>query len=194
MLKIYQSANGLSSIQVNVIEFLKYHNLVDHYIYQDALTYIGSNLLVRELDYIIADQLCTLLREHRDLDLLSRFTDVQNKKIGRSTYGSYLQKCAGFIPQKTKYSKAYECLINRTTYDWACLTENQADLDIEACTLAKGRNQDPENADNMMWYCYSKMFDFGRLNKASCLELTHHFSIQGNQLKMNWNCMNRLSK
>lgn len=194
MLKIYQSANGLSSIQVNVIEFLKYHNLVDYYIYQDALVYIGSNLLVRELDYISADQLCTLLREHKDLDLLSRFTDAQNKKINRSTYGNYLQKCAGFIPQKTKFSKAYECLVNRTTYDWGCLTQNQSDLDIEACTLAKSRNQDPENADDMMWYCYSKMFDYGRLNKASCLELTHHFSILGNQLKMNWNCMNRLSK
>lgn len=193
MLKIYQSASGLSSIQVNVIEFLKYHNLVDHYIYQDALVFIGSNLLTNNLDYISADQLCTLLRGHQDIDLLSKFTVDQNKKIERSTYGNYLQKCAGFSPTKTTYSKAYECLINGDTYDWGCLTENQPDLDIEACTLAKSRNADPENADNMMWYCYSKMFDYGRLNKAKCLELTHHFSILGNQLKMNWNCMNRVS-
>jgi hypothetical protein len=194
MLKIYQSASDLSSIQVNVIEFLKYHNLVDHYIYQDALIFIGSNLLVRELDYISADQLCTLLREHEDLDLLSRFSDAQNKKIGRSTYGKYLRKCAGFIPRKTTFSNAYSCLMNETTYDWACLTENQRDLDIEACALAKSRNADLDNGDNMMWYCYSKMLDYGRLDKASCLELTHHFSILGNQLKMNWNCMNRVSK
>ncbi|MEA9355109.1 hypothetical protein SHI21_02805 [Bacteriovorax sp. PP10] len=193
MLKIYQSATGLSSIQVNVIEFLKYHNLVDHYIYQDALIYIGSNLLVRELDYISADQLCTLLREHRDLDLLSKFTDAQNNKIEYSSYGNYLRKCSGIIPQKTTYSKSYHCLMNETTYDWACLTENQPDLDIDSCALAKSRNPDIENGDNMMWYCYSKMIDQGRLNKASCLELTHHFSILGNQLKMNWNCMNRLS-
>lgn len=193
MLKIYQSATGLSSIQVNVIGFLKYHNLVNHYIYQDALIYIGSNLLVRELDYISADQLCTLLREHRDLDLLSRFTEAQNNKIEYSSYGNYLRKCSGVIPQKTTYSKSYHCLMNETTYDWACLTENQPDLDIDSCALAKSRNPDIENGDNMMWYCYSKMIDQGRLNKASCLELTHHFSILGNQLKMNWNCMNRLS-
>lgn len=194
MLKIYQSASGLSSIQVNVIEFLRYHNLVDHYTYQDALVFIGSNLLVRELDYISADQMCTLLKEHRSLYLLSQFSPEQNKKIERSSYGPYLQKCAGFYPQKTKFSKAYECIMKGATYDWACLTENPFDLDIEACALAKSRNGDPENADDMMWFCYSKMIDLGRLNKASCLELTHHFSILGNQLKMNWNCMNRVSK
>lgn len=193
MLNIYHSAAGLSSIQVNVIEFLRYHNLVDHYIYQDALIFIGSNLLVRDLDYISADQLCTLLREHRDLDLLSRFTDAQNKKIDYSTYGNYLRKCSGIIPQKTTFSKSYRCMMNETTYDWACLTENQPDLDVDSCALAKSRNPDIENGDNMMWYCYSKMIDQGRLTKASCLELTHHFSILGNQLKMNWNCMNRLS-
>lgn len=192
MLKIYKSANDLSSIQVNVIEFLKYHDLVDQYIYQDALVFIGSNLLVRDLDYISADQLCTLLREHKDSDLLSRFTEAQSKKIASSSYGVYLQKCSGVIPKKTKYSNAHKCLINKSTYDWGCLTENQPDLDVDACVLAKKRNPEVEIGDNMMWYCYSKMLDYGRLNRATCLELTHNFSLLGNQLKMNWNCMNRV--
>jgi len=72
------------------------------------------------------------------------------------------------------------------------LTENEATLDIDSCKLAKSRNADPENADDMMWFCYSKMLDYKRLNSAQCLELSHGFSLLGNRIKMNWNCQNRL--
>jgi hypothetical protein len=84
--------------------------------------------------------------------------------------------------------------MNQSTYDWACLTENQFDLDISACVLAKSRNTDPENADDMLWYCYDKLKTQTNFNQAKCLELTHYFSILGNQIKMNWNCLNKVSQ
>lgn len=192
MVKIYQTANGLSEIQVKVLDFLKLHNLINFYVYEDSIRQIGSNILAKTIDYISADQLCTLLKRHKDLNLLSKFTPLELSKLKASVYGEYLNKCAGNAALKPNLSKAYQCLVNKTTHDWACLTENTKDLNVEACALAKGRNPDAENSDDMMWFCYSKMNELKYLKRATCLELTHHFSLLGNQIKMNWNCLNRV--
>lgn len=192
MIAIYQSAKGLSEIQVKVLNFLKTHNLINVYEYEDAVKQITSGIIARNIDYISADQLCTLFRNHRDLNITSKLSSAYARKLNQSPYGSYLYSCDGIYPQKVVWSKAYECLINKENHDWACLTENPKNLDVSACVLAKSRNTDAENADDMMWFCYSKMQENNYLNKATCLELTHNFSLLGNQIKMNWNCLNRV--
>ena len=192
MLGIYQSATGLSEIQVKILSFIKYHNLINFYVYEDALVSISEGILSRELDYIGADQLCSVFSEHKDVGIFNRLGSFAQMKMYKSVYGNYLMKCAGIALEKKTYSKAFQCLINFENHDWGCLTDNQTSLDVEACILAKSRNKDPENADDMMWYCYSKMREHNYLNRAVCLELTHNFSLLGNQLKMNWNCLNRI--
>ena len=194
MLGIYQSAQGLSEIQVKILSFVKHHNLINFYAYEDALVNISNTILSKDLDYISADQLCSILREHQDAGIFNKLGNSQKNKLITSIYGGYLMKCAGRPIAKTAVSKAYQCLKNGDNHDWGCLTDNPKNLDVDACALAKSRNSDPENADDMMWYCYSNMRDNNYLNRAGCLELTHHFSLLGNQIKMNWNCLNRVSK
>lgn len=194
MFAIYQSAKGLSEIQVKVLDFLKTHKLINIYLYEDAIKQIASTILARNLDYIGADQLCTLLKAHRDLDLISKLTSFEYGQINSSSYGAYLNTCAGNYPEKKSWSRSFECLMNQETHDWGCLTGFPKDLDVSACALAKSRNTDPENADDMMWFCYSKMLENKYLSRATCLELTHHFSLLGNQIKMNWNCLNRVAE
>ena len=191
MLEILKQANGLSEIQVRVLSFLNYHKLINHYDFEDSLIQINENILSRPLDYVSADQLCTLYSQFKDIDLINNLNPQLKSKLIKSSYGEYLYKCSGIQRTHNKTSKASLCLINHTTFDWGCLTENPKDLDVAACSLAKSRNSDPENADDMMWFCYSKMLENNYLTRASCLELTHNFSIFGNQLKMNWNCMNK---
>lgn len=194
MTAIYQAAKGLSEIQVKVLDFLKTHNLINYYIYEDSIKQVASGILAKDIDYISADQLCSLLKGHRELDLLNKLSNVEYARINSSTYGTYLNSCGGNYPEKKTWSRAYECLMNQETHDWGCLTGNPKDLDVSACTLAKSRNTDPENADDMMWFCYSKMRENAYLNRATCLELTHNFSLLGNQIKMNWNCLNRIAE
>ncbi len=194
MISIYQAAKGLSAIQVKVIDFLKTHNLISYYEFEDSIKVIGSYILSKEIDYISADQLCTLMTDHKELNLLEKFSNFETAKIYKSIYGAMLSDCAGKYSQKKTYAKAFECLMNKETHDWGCLTRNTRDLDVSACLLAKSRNTDPENADDMMWFCYSAMYDNNYLNRSNCLELTHGFSLLGNQIKMNWNCLNRVSK
>ena len=194
MLSIYQSSKGLSEIQVKVLGFMKLHNLIDIYTYEDSLLSVVSSILSKEIDYISADQLCTIVKKNKETGLLTKLSGNQKKLLLSSSYGPYLRKCAGEVVLKQTPSKAYLCLLNRENHDWGCLTSNPRELDIEACTLAKSRNADSENADDMMWYCYSQMNDNRYLTRAGCLELTHQFNLLGNQIKMNWNCLNRVSK
>ncbi len=192
MLSIYHLSTGLSQIQVRVVHFLKLQDLINQYEYEDTLIQISSSILANEIDYISADQLCSLFKEFREINLIGLLNKDQKNKIKRSLYGNTLLKCAGLPTPLHAQKKAALCLKYRTTYDWACLTENPTELDVESCDLARSRNNDLENADDMMWFCYSKMSENHYLNRAECLELTHHFSILGNQLKMNWNCLNRI--
>jgi hypothetical protein len=191
MLVIFSKARGLSQIQIKILDFLDLQNLINEYDFIDSLKSISTSIISNKLDYVSADQLCSLFTRFNDINLLTSLSTKQISNIKKSPYGNYLLKCAG-LNNKQNYSAAYHCLTNHETHDWGCLTENQQNLDIDSCVLAKSRNQDPENADDMMWYCYSKMFDYHRLDRASCLELTHNFSILGNQLRMNWNCLNRV--
>ena len=194
MTAIYQAARGLTEIQLKILDFLKLHNLINYYIYEDSIKQVASGILAKNIDYIGADQLCSLLRSHQELNLLDKFNSTEYTKINLSSYGTYLNSCGGKYPEKKSWSRAYECLMNQETYDWGCLTENPMELDPSVCILAKSRNPDPENADDMMWFCYSKMREHKYLNRAICLELTHNFSLLGNQIKMNWNCLNRITE
>ncbi len=192
MIGIFQMASGLSHIQVNVLDFLKIQNLINQYEYEDSLSSISSNIFDRSLDYIAADQLCSILKDHQELNLLNKLNNLQKRNLAKSAYATFINKCAGGSENKKSDSKALRCLLNQETYDWACLTENSKSLDVDSCVMAKDRNADPENADDMMWYCYSKMLENKNLNRPTCLELTHHFSLLGNQIKMNWNCLNKI--
>lgn len=193
MREIFFQAAGLSEIQVKILDFLKLHQLIDYYTYEELLLKISSSILMRDLDYISADQLCTLYKTHREIDIFSKLSSNEVTKIDKSIYRDIINECGGKFTQKNNWSNAYQCLINQTTHDWACLTENQLDLDISACVLAKSRNTDPENSDDMLWYCYDRFKKQNNFNQAKCLELTHYFSILGNQIKMNWNCLNKIS-
>lgn len=192
MTEIYQAAKGLSEIQAKVLDFLKIHNLINYYIYEDSIKQVASGILAKNIDYISADQLCSLLKGHRELNILEKLNSAEYAQINLSSYGAYLNSCGGNYPEKKSWSRAYECLMNQETHDWGCLTGNPKELDPSACILAKSRNTDSENADDMMWFCYSKMRENAYLNRATCLELTHNFSLLGNQIKMNWNCLNRI--
>lgn len=48
--------------------------------------------------------------------------------------------------------------------------------------------------DDLLWKCYSTLLDQMNLEPASCLMLQRSMKIRGHQIKMQWNCMNRLPK
>ena len=193
MLSIFKAATGLSHIQIEILDFFKLHQLINLNEYNNSLLSLTNHIVENNIDYISADQLCSILKDHRNLNLLSEISSSDKNIISNNSYRNVLYSCANINPITHSNSKAYNCLMNKTTYDWACLTQNPTDLDVESCALAKSRNNDSENADDMLWFCYSKMLENHSLDRASCLDLTHHFSILGNQLKMNWNCLNRLN-
>lgn len=190
---IYNKTTGLAAIQRGINAFALEHQMIDQMTYLNRQALIVDQILESPLDYVRADQICNLFEAETNQDLINFIKPDSIIKISESGYSKFLMSCAGrTTSSSTQNSKSMQCLTNRTTHDWACLTENEATLDIDSCKLAKSRNSDPENADDMMWYCYSKMLDYKRLSSAQCLELTHGFSILGNRLKMNWNCQNRL--
>ena len=187
--KVIKTASGLSAIQLKSLNFLKRFQIMTAETHTQAVLKITDSILAKQIDYVSADQLCEILKEQKGLPLSAEAQGTINQSI----YKDFLYKCGG-QPQQIKITPAFKCLKGDGTYrhDWACLTDNYATVDVQSCQIAKSRNADPENSDDMLWYCYSKMLDFGRLSRPDCLELTHSFSILGNQLKMNWNCLNRL--
>ncbi|AZZ35410.1 hypothetical protein CIK05_00880 [Bdellovibrio sp. qaytius] len=189
-IKIIKTAAGLSAIQLKSLNFLKRFQIITNDVHTQSVLKITNSILSTQIDYVGADQLCEIFKEQQGLPLSA---EAQGQ-INQSIYKDFLNKCRGEVSQQINFSPAFKCLKGDGTYryDWACLTDNAYTLDIPACQYAKSRNQDPENADDMLWFCYSKMIDMGRLSRPGCLELTHSFSILGNQLKMNWNCLNRL--
>lgn len=185
-----QLNSNLSAIQLKSLNFLKRFQIMTAETHTQAVLKITYSILAKQIDYVSADQLCEILKEQQGLPLS---VEAQGK-INQSIYKNFLYKCGGQPQEEIKITPAFRCLKGDGTYrhDWACLTDNYATVDVRSCQIAKSRNADPENSDDMLWYCYSKMLDFGRLSRPDCLELTHSFSILGNHLKMNWNCLNRL--
>lgn len=76
--------------------------------------------------------------------------------------------------------------------DWNCLTRFNSKIHLGACMASADRNQDPENSDDIRWYCWSKLQNQNQLSRSECLALASSMRIQGNRFKANWNCMNRL--
>ncbi|QLY23790.1 hypothetical protein [Bdellovibrio sp. KM01] len=90
------------------------------------------------------------------------------------------------------------CVFNaesRTDYslgkEWSCLSENQAHLSPDICDYFAERNPDPENADDMRWYCWSNNKQRFLNSRPECYLLAETFKIRGNQMKNIWNCSNR---
>ncbi|WP_413293911.1 hypothetical protein ACLSU7_02220 [Bdellovibrio sp. HCB185ZH] len=75
--------------------------------------------------------------------------------------------------------------------EWTCLSENQANLSPDVCDYFAGRNPDPENADDMRWYCWSNNKQRFLNSRPECYLLAETFKIRGNQMKNIWNCSNR---
>lgn len=188
-IEIIKTAQGLSAIQLKSLNFLKRFQVIAPESHTQAVLKIVAGILSKQLDYVSADQLCEIFKEQKGLAL----PETSKSKISQSIYGEFLNKCRGEVKPLVG-TPAIRCLYGDGTNrsDWSCLTDNWAKLDIPACQLAKSRNNDPENSDDMLWFCYSKMLDMGQLKRPACLELTHSFSILSNQLKMNWNCLNRV--
>lgn len=75
--------------------------------------------------------------------------------------------------------------------NWACLTENQPELTVDVCDHFARLNGDPENSDDMRWFCWSNAQERLLKNKAECYALSSVMGILGNQMKMIWNCSHR---
>ncbi len=189
-ISIIKESQGLTNVQLKSIYALKEMKAINQWEFEVTLVKLIEQLINQDIDYVTADQLCKVLRKNTDLKLLGK-VKISNS-FQRSLYYNYMKKCNGEkLP--TQMTQSLLCLNEKKDHDWGCLTSYANDLSIEACQLAKSRNTDPENADDMMWFCYSKMREYRQLNPALCLELTHQFSLLGNQIKMNWNCNNQLN-
>nr|WP_295898937.1 hypothetical protein [uncultured Bdellovibrio sp.] len=80
-----------------------------------------------------------------------------------------------------------------TGMDWQCLTRFPREIHLGACLEAADRNPDPENSDDIRWFCWNRLSGLAQLSRSECLALASSMKIQGNRFKANWNCMNRLS-
>lgn len=75
--------------------------------------------------------------------------------------------------------------------NWGCLTENQNELTVDVCDHFARLNNDPENSDDMRWFCWSNARQRLLDNRAECYSLASTMGIRGNQMKMVWNCGHR---
>ncbi|UXR64434.1 hypothetical protein EZJ49_15300 [Bdellovibrio bacteriovorus] len=75
---------------------------------------------------------------------------------------------------------------------WSCLTRFEKDIHLGACLASADYIPDPENSDDVRWFCWSKLSQQNQLSRSECLALASSMKIQGNRFKANWNCMNRL--
>lgn len=182
-LKIFAMAKGLSEIQIHVLRFLLEKNLIDADFFATHLTQTVDAITAEGMNYVSAGQLCSIFKEN-SVELTAR----SEKSINDSPYSTFLNHCLGKQTNEELQSPAYSCLTNHETHDWGCLQKNNTRLDVKSCLLAASRNEDRENGDDMLWYCYTHLRDSGLITQPKCLELTTNFSILGNQLKMNWNC------
>ncbi len=75
--------------------------------------------------------------------------------------------------------------------NWGCLTDNNSELTVDVCDHFASLNPDPENSDDMRWYCWSKTKDRLLNQRPECYALANSMGILGNQMKQIWNCSNR---
>lgn len=185
----FSLASGLSSIQLEFLNFQKLHDMISESLYETRFLDIIYGLTNNGIDYVTASQLCRVFKSHNkfvnELDSRNKLPNFYG------IYSDFLDTCMGKQTQVTN-TKAMHCLKSKSTYDWACLTENAQDTDLNACKLAAKRNGDVESSDNMLWYCYDRLRENKKLDIATCIELTESFQVLGNQLKMNWNCLNAI--
>lgn len=75
---------------------------------------------------------------------------------------------------------------------WSCLTRFNDNIHLGSCLESANMIADPENSDDVRWYCWSKLHERKSLSRSECLALASSMKVQGNQFKANWNCMNRV--
>ncbi|QDK37770.1 hypothetical protein [Bdellovibrio sp. NC01] len=75
--------------------------------------------------------------------------------------------------------------------NWGCLTDNNAELTVDVCDHFASLNPDPENSDDMRWYCWSKTKQRMLEQRPECYALANSMGIRGNQMKQVWNCGHR---
>jgi len=187
-------ANGLASIQLKMLHFLYQYNLMSQPIYFESFKNFTLPLTYKKIDFLSASQLCSIFnqypKETQYMEQRGHFSNLSSNFAGE--YSNYLYRCRNKNSARDYSDPAGRCLTNRDQYDWGCLTSNPNRLEVSSCLLAAKRNTNPSNSDDMLWFCYDKMKSNRQLSRPLCLELSDGFKILGNQIKMNWNCLNRI--
>ncbi len=75
--------------------------------------------------------------------------------------------------------------------NWRCLTENTTALTADVCNHFATLNPDPENSDDMRWYCWSQRPGHFTRDRPECFLLGDTMGILGNRMKQVWNCTPR---
>lgn len=187
MVSIMNQARGLTSIQMGVAQFLLAQKMISVKRFQELIRTFIEQVVHSGIDYIRASQLCEIMHANPSISLSYNTLAT----IEYSPFRDSIRRCQGKVATGSQ-SPAYKCLVNGENHDWGCLTSHASSIDIASCEMAKSRNPNAENADDMMWYCYSKMREHQKLDRTTCLQLTQGFSLLGNQIKMNWNCLNSI--
>lgn len=141
----------------------------------------------KDLNYVSSSQIC---------DMAEYQSESENRKMLRllevhfndSKFLPSIKECS--TSKEEPKSELYQCL--RKAPVWDCLKTYRAQLDVPACRYAQSLNRYKAKEDHMLWFCYSNMLEYQKLNQSDCLRLTRSFKHLRNQLHMNWNCMNRL--
>jgi hypothetical protein len=124
--------------------------------------------------------------KYADANLRARIFISARNILGQYKYSLLnapgLPACVFNAESRTEYSQGKE---------WGCLTDNQKDLSPDVCDYFANRNPDPENADDMRWYCWSNNKQRMLNSRPECYLLAETFKIRGNQMKNIWNCSNR---
>ena len=190
--EIYLSSKGLMAIQKRILSFFKTHQMITNEKQLVTLAHLLNQSLIHPIDYVLADQVCEVLTENPQV--YNMLAVKSRQQIHQSQYSQFLKLCARESLPMTS-SPVLKCLSGQdgaNRHPWSCLTENPSILDINACLYAKNNNQDMANGDDMLFYCFDNLLYSANFKKSDCLQLTHGFSILGNRIKMNWNCINRV--
>jgi len=194
-------SNNLIGIQKKTFDLLADLELIDSATYQKNLrTLFQKSLNFIYLDYVRAEQLCSLI-DSSSKTLGSAYSwnlphpDFESY-VGVLSYcfAKSVQGTANHLEQPSAQTAVGQCLTKNEHpwQDWDCLTTHRQDLDLGSCLYAANRNPDLENADNMRWFCWDHLQQTQKVSPAGCLVLSKSMNILGNQIKSNWNCMNRL--
>lgn len=193
LLEIHSALYELPSLQFKILTYLHNQRMINISDFRLGVSEILSFLSARDLDYVITDQICRILKESSVREFKNQISYSMKMVFNHPIYGDSLKNCFGDeLRDAFKNSSVRSCLMNKLDHDWGCLTNHSQSLDLNSCLIAHGRNPDKENADDMLFYCYDQLSSQQKINKGECLRLTHEFDILGNQIKMNWNCVNRI--